>query len=52
MKENIDMLNETSTSNSITIWLQNAQITHLKTDLYQNFSKDSPNYTMSDSEDK
>lgn len=31
MKENIDMLNEVTTSNSMIIQLQDAQITHLVT---------------------
>uniref|UniRef100_M1DV66 Retrotransposon gag protein n=1 Tax=Solanum tuberosum TaxID=4113 RepID=M1DV66_SOLTU len=52
MKDNIKMLNETSTANSMTIQLQDAQITHLMTGRYPLFAEDSPNYTMADSEDK
>jgi len=52
MKENIDMLNEVTTSNSMTIRLQDAQITHLMTGHYPPFAEDSPNYTMGDSEDE
>uniref|UniRef100_M1E126 Uncharacterized protein n=1 Tax=Solanum tuberosum TaxID=4113 RepID=M1E126_SOLTU len=52
MKENIEMLNEASTSHSMTIQLQEAQITHLMTGHYPPFAEDSPNYTMGDSEDE
>uniref|UniRef100_M1DCL9 Uncharacterized protein n=1 Tax=Solanum tuberosum TaxID=4113 RepID=M1DCL9_SOLTU len=52
MNDNIEMLNETSTSNSMTIQLQDAQITHLMTGRYPPFAEDSPNYTMADSEDE
>uniref|UniRef100_M1DRE3 Uncharacterized protein n=1 Tax=Solanum tuberosum TaxID=4113 RepID=M1DRE3_SOLTU len=52
MKENIEMLNETSASNSMTIQLQDAQITHLMTCRYPPFTEDSPNYTMDDFEDE
>uniref|UniRef100_M1E056 Uncharacterized protein n=1 Tax=Solanum tuberosum TaxID=4113 RepID=M1E056_SOLTU len=51
IKDNIEMLNETSTSNSVTIQLQDAQITHLMTGRYPPFAEDSPNYTMADSKD-
>ena len=37
MKDNIDMLNEVTTSNSMTIQLQDAQITHLMTSCYPPF---------------
>jgi len=52
MKENIEMLNETSTSNSMTIHLQDAQIGHLILGRYLPFAEDSPIYTMVDSEDE
>uniref|UniRef100_M1DE03 Uncharacterized protein n=1 Tax=Solanum tuberosum TaxID=4113 RepID=M1DE03_SOLTU len=52
MKDNIDMLNEVTTSNSMTIPLKDAQLTHLMTDHYPPFTEDSPNYTMGDFEDK
>uniref|UniRef100_M1E0K4 Uncharacterized protein n=1 Tax=Solanum tuberosum TaxID=4113 RepID=M1E0K4_SOLTU len=52
MKENINMLNEVTTSNSMTIQLQDAQITHLMTIHYPPFAEDSPNNTMGDSEDE
>uniref|UniRef100_M1DT49 Uncharacterized protein n=1 Tax=Solanum tuberosum TaxID=4113 RepID=M1DT49_SOLTU len=52
IKENIDMLNEVTTSNSMTIQLQDAQITHLMTGHYPPFAEESPNYTMGDSEDE
>uniref|UniRef100_M1DJ56 Uncharacterized protein n=1 Tax=Solanum tuberosum TaxID=4113 RepID=M1DJ56_SOLTU len=52
MKDNIEMLNETSTSNSMSIQLQDAQITHLMTGRYPPFAEESPNYTMADSEDE
>uniref|UniRef100_M1DPW0 Integrase core domain containing protein n=1 Tax=Solanum tuberosum TaxID=4113 RepID=M1DPW0_SOLTU len=52
MKENIDMLNEVTTLNSMIIQLQDAQITHLMMDHYPPFAEDSPNYTMGDFEDE
>uniref|UniRef100_M1DV04 Uncharacterized protein n=1 Tax=Solanum tuberosum TaxID=4113 RepID=M1DV04_SOLTU len=52
MKDNIEMLNETTTANSITIQLQDAQINHLMTGKYPPFTEDSPNYTIGDSEDE
>uniref|UniRef100_M1DDY4 Uncharacterized protein n=1 Tax=Solanum tuberosum TaxID=4113 RepID=M1DDY4_SOLTU len=44
MKDNIKMLNETSATNSMTIQLQDAQITYLMTGRYPPFAEDSPNY--------
>lgn len=38
IKENTEMKNETSTSNSMTIHLQDAQITHLMARLYKPFA--------------
>uniref|UniRef100_M1DFM3 Uncharacterized protein n=1 Tax=Solanum tuberosum TaxID=4113 RepID=M1DFM3_SOLTU len=52
MKENIEMLNEMTTANSLTIQLQDAQISHLMTSQYPPFAEDSPNYTMGDSDDE
>uniref|UniRef100_M1DSW5 Uncharacterized protein n=1 Tax=Solanum tuberosum TaxID=4113 RepID=M1DSW5_SOLTU len=52
MKDNIDMLNEVTTSNSMTIQLQDAQLTHLMTGHYPPFAEDSLNYTMGDFEDE
>uniref|UniRef100_M1DSK1 Uncharacterized protein n=1 Tax=Solanum tuberosum TaxID=4113 RepID=M1DSK1_SOLTU len=52
MKENIRILNEASASHSMTIQLQDAQIGHLIIGYYPPFAKDSPNYNMSESEDK
>uniref|UniRef100_M1DL37 Uncharacterized protein n=1 Tax=Solanum tuberosum TaxID=4113 RepID=M1DL37_SOLTU len=52
MKDNVEMVNETSTSNSMTIQLHDAQITHLMTGRYPPFTEDTPNYTMVDSEDE
>uniref|UniRef100_M1E0I7 Uncharacterized protein n=1 Tax=Solanum tuberosum TaxID=4113 RepID=M1E0I7_SOLTU len=52
MKDNIEMLNETTTANSMTIQLEDAQISHLMTVQYPPFVEDSPNYTMGDSEDE
>uniref|UniRef100_M1DWM4 Uncharacterized protein n=1 Tax=Solanum tuberosum TaxID=4113 RepID=M1DWM4_SOLTU len=46
MKDNIIMLNETTTANSMTIQLQDTQINHLMTGQYPPFAEDSPNYTM------
>uniref|UniRef100_M1DPG0 Uncharacterized protein n=1 Tax=Solanum tuberosum TaxID=4113 RepID=M1DPG0_SOLTU len=50
MKDNIDMLNEVTTLNSMTIQLQGDQLTHLIMDHYPLFAEDSPYYTMGDSE--
>uniref|UniRef100_M1DI60 Uncharacterized protein n=1 Tax=Solanum tuberosum TaxID=4113 RepID=M1DI60_SOLTU len=52
MKENIEILNEASTSNSMTIQLQDAQISHLISDHYPPLAEDSPNYNMGDSKDE
>lgn len=52
MKENIEIPNETTTSNSTIIQLQDAHITHLMTIHYTMFTKNSPNYSMADSEDE
>uniref|UniRef100_M1E1B0 Integrase core domain containing protein n=1 Tax=Solanum tuberosum TaxID=4113 RepID=M1E1B0_SOLTU len=52
MKENIDMLNQATTSNSMTIQLQDAQINQLIFGRYPQFAEDSPSYTMADSEDE
>jgi len=52
IKDNIEMLNETTTVNSMMIQLQDAQINHLMTGQYPPFAEDSPNYTMGDSEDE
>uniref|UniRef100_M1DVZ4 Uncharacterized protein n=1 Tax=Solanum tuberosum TaxID=4113 RepID=M1DVZ4_SOLTU len=52
MKENIEMLNEASTSLSMTIQLHDAQIGYLISGHYPPFTEDSPNYNIGDSEDE
>uniref|UniRef100_M1DHH1 Uncharacterized protein n=1 Tax=Solanum tuberosum TaxID=4113 RepID=M1DHH1_SOLTU len=52
MKENIAMLNEASASHSMTIQLQDAQISHLITGHYPPFAEDSPNYNMGEFENE
>uniref|UniRef100_M1DR58 Uncharacterized protein n=1 Tax=Solanum tuberosum TaxID=4113 RepID=M1DR58_SOLTU len=52
MKENIEMLNEASTSNFMTIKLQDAQIGHLISGHYPTFTEDSSNYKMGDSKNE
>uniref|UniRef100_M1DEY5 Putative plant transposon protein domain-containing protein n=1 Tax=Solanum tuberosum TaxID=4113 RepID=M1DEY5_SOLTU len=52
MKENIAMLNEASTSHSMTIQLHDAQIGQLISGHYPPFAEDSPNYNMGESEDE
>ena len=52
MKENIDMLNQATTSNSMTIQLQDAHINQLISGHYPSFAEDSPTHTMADSEDE
>ena len=52
LKDDIKMVNEMSTSKSMTMQLQDSQITHLMIGFYQLFTKDSPNYTMVDSKDE
>uniref|UniRef100_M1D950 Uncharacterized protein n=1 Tax=Solanum tuberosum TaxID=4113 RepID=M1D950_SOLTU len=52
MKDNIEMLNEMTTANSMTIQVQDAQINQLMTCQYPPFAKDSPNYTMGDFEEE
>uniref|UniRef100_M1DR29 Uncharacterized protein n=1 Tax=Solanum tuberosum TaxID=4113 RepID=M1DR29_SOLTU len=52
MKDNIEMLNELTTANSMTIQLQDAQISHLISGQYPPFAEDSPNYNMGDFENE
>uniref|UniRef100_M1DIG0 Uncharacterized protein n=1 Tax=Solanum tuberosum TaxID=4113 RepID=M1DIG0_SOLTU len=52
MKENIAMLNEASTSHSMTIQMQDAQIGHLISGHYPLFAEDLPNYNMGESKDE
>uniref|UniRef100_M1DZ92 Uncharacterized protein n=1 Tax=Solanum tuberosum TaxID=4113 RepID=M1DZ92_SOLTU len=52
IKENIKMLNHTTTTNSMTIQLQDAQIGHLISACYPPFAADSPSYTMGNSKNE
>ena len=51
LKHDIEMVNEMSTSKSMTMQLQDSRITHLMIGCYPLFTKDSPNYNMDDSKD-
>uniref|UniRef100_M1DGV2 Uncharacterized protein n=1 Tax=Solanum tuberosum TaxID=4113 RepID=M1DGV2_SOLTU len=52
IKENIEMLNQTTTSNSIINQLQDAQINQLIRRFFLQSNKESPNDTMADSEEE
>ena len=52
LKDDIEIVNDMSTSKSMTMLLQDSQITHLMIGCYPVFTKDSPNYTMVDSKDE
>uniref|UniRef100_M1DC14 Uncharacterized protein n=1 Tax=Solanum tuberosum TaxID=4113 RepID=M1DC14_SOLTU len=52
IEENIGMLNQTITSNSMVIQLQDPKINQLISGPYPPFAEESPSYTMADSEDE